>query len=89
MQCLAYAEAEAVNLIRENLNVVLALVDALVASSKGKLTGQQVDTIIAATIATQAVEAERIRRAEWRERERNAVEFLNRLIDGATLSSLL
>jgi hypothetical protein len=27
------------NLIRENLNVVLALVDALVASPKGRLTG--------------------------------------------------
>jgi hypothetical protein len=43
---LAYAEAEAQNLIRENLNVVLALVDALVASPKGKLTGVQVDAVI-------------------------------------------
>jgi hypothetical protein len=31
---LAYAEVEAENLIRENLNVVLALVDALVISPK-------------------------------------------------------
>jgi hypothetical protein len=33
-------------LIRGNLNVVLALVDALVASPRGKLTGEQVDAVI-------------------------------------------
>lgn len=43
---LAYAEAEAENLIRENLDVTLALVDALVASPKGRLTGEQVDAVI-------------------------------------------
>jgi hypothetical protein len=72
---LAYAEAEAENLIRENLNVVLALVDALVASPNGKLTGQQVDVIIAAAIATSAVEAERVRRADWQARVANATAF--------------
>jgi hypothetical protein len=45
-EMLAYAEAEAQNLIRENLKVVLALVDAMVASPKGKLTGVQVDAVI-------------------------------------------
>jgi hypothetical protein len=38
---LAYAEVEAENLIRENLNAVLALVDVLVASPNGKLTGSR------------------------------------------------
>jgi hypothetical protein len=40
---LAYADAGAENLIRENFIVVLALVDALLADQNGKLTGVEVD----------------------------------------------
>jgi hypothetical protein len=75
---LAYAAAEAENLIRENLNVVLALVNALVEA--GRLTGEQVDSIIAAAIATSAVKAEWVRRADWRRRERSAATFLEGLV---------
>jgi hypothetical protein len=45
---LAYAEAEAEDLIRENIDVVLALVDASVASPKGKLAGHRIDAVIEA-----------------------------------------
>jgi hypothetical protein len=74
---LAYAEAEAEHLIRENLNVVLALVDALVES--GTLDGEQVDVVIAGAIAARAAEAERVRRADWQRRERSATVFLEGL----------
>jgi hypothetical protein len=73
---LAYAEAEAENLIRENLNVVLALVDALVASPKGKLTGEQVDAVIEGAIDREHhMTVEVCRRADWRLVEKNAVAF--------------
>jgi hypothetical protein len=73
---LAYAEAEAENLIRENLNVVLALVDALVASPKGKLTGVQVDAVIEGAIDRERhLTFEVGRRADWRSVENNVAEF--------------
>jgi hypothetical protein len=72
---LAYAEAEAENLIRENLNLVLALVDALVASPKGKLTGQQVDAVIEIAIARDCHSAEMERRADWALVETNRANF--------------
>jgi hypothetical protein len=63
---LAYAEAEAENLIRENLNVVLALVDALVASPIGKLTHQQVDAVIESAVDREHhLTFEIGRRADW------------------------
>jgi hypothetical protein len=72
---LAYAEAEAENLIRESLYVVVALVDALVDSADGRLTGVQVDAVIAG----RAVEVERVRRNDWQQRERSAARFLEGL----------
>jgi hypothetical protein len=73
---LAYAEAEAENLIRENLSVVLALVDALVASPKGKLSGEQVDAVIESAIDREHhLTFEIGRRADWRCVENNAAEF--------------
>jgi hypothetical protein len=63
---LAYAEAEAENLIRENLGVVLALVDALVASQNGKLTGEQVDAVIKSAMDREHhLTFEVGRRADW------------------------
>jgi hypothetical protein len=71
---LAYAEAE--NLIRENLNVVLSLVDALVASLNGKLTGEQVDAVIESAMDREHhLTFEVGRRADWRLVEKNAVAF--------------
>jgi hypothetical protein len=76
---LAYAEAEAENLIRENLNVVLALVDALVASPKGKLTGQQVDAVIENAVDREHhLTFEVGRRADWRCVENGAAAFAER-----------
>jgi hypothetical protein len=73
---LAYAEAEAENLIRENLNVVLTLVDALVASAKGKLTGEQVDAVIKSAMDLEHhLTFEVGGRADWRCVENNAAEF--------------
>jgi hypothetical protein len=73
---LAYAEAEAENVIRENLNVVLALVDALVESPRGKLTGQQVDAVIESAIDRERhLTFEVGRRADWRCVEQNAADF--------------
>jgi hypothetical protein len=73
---LAYAEAEAENLIRENLNVALALVDALVAGPKVKLTGLQVDAVIESAVDREHhLTFEVGRRADWRSVERNAADF--------------
>jgi hypothetical protein len=73
---LAYAEAEAENLIRENLNVVLALVDALVASPNDKLTGEQVDAVIESAIDRERhLTFEMGRRADWAGVLENAVDF--------------
>jgi hypothetical protein len=62
-------------LIRESLNVVLALVDALVVSPKGKLTGQQVGAVIESAMdRSHHLTFEVGRRADWRCVENNAAE---------------
>jgi hypothetical protein len=77
---LAYAEAEAENLIHEDLSVVLALVDALVASRNGRLSGGQVDAVIASAIDHgRHLTFEVGRRADWCSVENNAAEFAARL----------
>jgi hypothetical protein len=77
---LAYAEAEAENLIRENLNVVLSLVDASVASPKGKLTGQQVDAVIESAMDREHhLTFEVGRRADWASVWQNAAAFATEL----------
>ena len=70
---LSYARAEATAIIFANIDIARALVDAL--EKAGALSGEQVDAIISATVAARAVEAERIRRADWKARERNAATF--------------
>jgi hypothetical protein len=72
-----YARAEAVGILSQNLDVARALVAALV--EVGQLSGARVDEIIADTIAARAVEAEKIRRADWHKRQRNAATFLKTL----------
>jgi hypothetical protein len=64
-------------IITANLDIARALVSALV--EVGILSGEQVDEIISATIAARAIMAERVRRADWRQRERNAATLLKEL----------
>jgi hypothetical protein len=64
-----YAKAEATAIITANLDIARALVEA------GQLSGDQVDIIIADAIAARAVEAERVRRADWKARQRSADRF--------------
>jgi hypothetical protein len=60
----------------KNLNVVLALVDALVASPNGKLTGEQVDAMIESAVDRKHhLTFEVGRRADWRCVENSAAEF--------------
>jgi hypothetical protein len=60
---LAYAEAEAEALIRNNRDIVETLTDALV--EKGTLSGDEVDAIIAACVARRNMAAEYERRRQW------------------------
>jgi hypothetical protein len=72
---MAYAESEARNLINENLHVAVALVEALVDSKTGKLTGIEVDAVIEAAVARETQRIETARRADWALVEKNAAEF--------------
>jgi hypothetical protein len=76
---LAWAECEAENLIRENLDAVRALVDALVDSKDGKLTGIEVDAVIESALARETLKVEHQRRADWGCVEQNAAAFGTRL----------
>jgi hypothetical protein len=69
-----YAEAEAAGLIRENIDVALALVDALVAA--GTLDGTEVDMIIGTAMATRLADVEKRRRQDWQERQESARAFV-------------
>jgi hypothetical protein len=69
----AYAEAEAAALIRENLDIVRALIDAMV---RGVLDGAEVDIVIVEAVAARTAEAERQRRVDWRKRKANALRFI-------------
>jgi hypothetical protein len=76
---ISYYRAEAMALLTSNRNILDALVEALI--ERGTLDGDEVDTIIVDAISALAVEAKRVRRADWRERERNAAHFLQRLVE--------
>jgi hypothetical protein len=75
---MAYAESEAGNLINENLHVAVALVEALVDSKTGKLTGIEVDAVIETAVACETQRVETERRADWALVEKNAAEFSGR-----------
>jgi hypothetical protein len=70
---ISYAVAEANALLTSNRDILDALVEALIEA--GELSGERVDEIIAATIATRAFEAEKIRRNDWNARQRSANRF--------------
>jgi len=70
---IAYCEAEAAALIRANIEIVHALVEALI--ERGILTGDEIDTIIAREVAAKALANERARRVAWRIVEKNAADF--------------
>ena len=68
-----YCESEAEALIRQNLDIVLAIRAALVSS--GELSGERVDEIISDCITARSVKAEQGRRADWQRRQDNAKAF--------------
>jgi hypothetical protein len=65
-----YCEAEATALLKANLDIVTALVEALI--ENGTLSGTMVDEIIAHELAMRSLRLEHARRRDWREREVNA-----------------
>jgi hypothetical protein len=71
---LEYASVEAEALIRENLDIVRALVDAIL--ERGNLTGDEVDTTIAAGMAKRLADAEMCRHRDWQQRTESARAFL-------------
>jgi hypothetical protein len=68
-----YCRSEAKGIIESNLDIAVALTDALI--ERGKLSGEQVDEIIIACVAARSIEKERQRRADWKQRESNAATF--------------
>jgi hypothetical protein len=67
---------EALAIIEQNKHVVLALARALIDHPQRTLNGIEIDEVIAQAISTRAAEAERKRRADWRERTESARTFL-------------
>jgi len=67
---------EALAIIEQNKPVVLALARALIGHPQRTLNGVEIDEVIAKAIAAAATEAERKRRADWRERTESARAFL-------------
>jgi hypothetical protein len=72
---LKYCEAEATALIRENITIVRALVEALI--ERGTLSGEQVDAIISHGVASRLIEVEHHRRDDWRQRCDSAARFID------------
>jgi hypothetical protein len=70
----AYAEAEATALLRANLDIVAALVEALV--EHGTLSGTMVDDIISHEVAMRSIRLEHQRRCDRRARQESARAFL-------------
>ena len=60
-----YQEASAI--IEENKPIVLALAQALIDHPERTLNAAEIDTVIAQTLARQALAAEQARRAAWRQ----------------------
>jgi CRP/FNR family cyclic AMP-dependent transcriptional regulator len=73
MALIEYCRAEAVGLIRANLDIGETPIAALI--EFGTLSGEQVDETICRCIAARSMKAERRRRIEWKAREVNAATF--------------
>ncbi len=58
---------EALAIIEENKQVVLALANALISHSLQTLNGSEIDQVISERLARQAMIAEQERRPKWRE----------------------
>ena len=71
---IAFARAEATHLLRAHEHVVRALTAELL--SRRTLDGGEIDQTIAEAVTLQAQDAERARRADWREREASARNFI-------------
>jgi hypothetical protein len=71
---IGYAVAEANALLTSNRDILDALVEALIEA--GELSGERVDEIISDCVAARAVAAEKFRRVDWQQRQRNATQFL-------------
>ena len=69
-----FCMAEAAALLRPREHIVRALADAL--RIRRTMTGHEVDIVIAEAVSIRAAEAERKRRADWRERTKSARAFL-------------
>jgi hypothetical protein len=74
---ISYAVAEATALLTSNRDILDALVEVLIEA--GELSGEQVDEIISACMTARSATMEHQRRADWKERERNAATFLKGL----------
>lgn len=61
-------------MLRANLEIVNALVEALV--EHGTLTGEEIDAIISHEVAMRSIRLEHQRRRDWRERTVSARAFL-------------
>jgi hypothetical protein len=69
-----YCEAEAAALIRENIEIVQALVEALIET--GSLSGDQIDAIISREVAMRSIKLEHQRRADWQRTTESAALFV-------------
>jgi hypothetical protein len=74
-------EAAAAALIRANIEIVQALVEALI--ERGILTGDRIDAVIAREVAAKALADERARRAAWKIVEKNAADFADYGLKGS------
>jgi hypothetical protein len=72
---LTFGFEEAMALIREHKVLVLAVARALIDHPERTLTGAEVDTIIAKTIADEALTAKRLRRERWQQVVANTAAF--------------
>jgi hypothetical protein len=67
---LSYCRAEAQALLQGNVDILRALVEALI--DRGTLTGDQVDAVISHEVAMRSLRLEHQRRADWKRRQQSA-----------------
>jgi hypothetical protein len=68
-----YCKAEARAILQQNVDIVRALVEALIA--RGTLLGDEIDEIIFRTKAAETIAIERQRRRDWQQRQESAARF--------------
>jgi hypothetical protein len=70
---IAACRAEAAALLKAQSHIIRAIAGEL--RTKRTLDGAMIDSVIETAVAARCIEAERQRRANWRERQRNATQF--------------